>query len=116
MPWTILFHDAFTPEFEELAEVVQDEILAASLALQDRGPTLGRPMVDTLNGSEHANMKEIRFKAADGVWRVAFAFDTERQGILLCAGDKSGVSQQRFYKALIRIADARFNEWLKRER
>jgi hypothetical protein len=54
------------------------------------------------------HMKELRFDAAGGVWRVAFAFDTERCAILLVAGDKSGVSQKRFYKQLIKKADARF--------
>lgn len=46
--------------------------------LEAFGPQLGRPKVDTLTGSKHANMKELRFDAADGVWRVAFAFDPER--------------------------------------
>jgi hypothetical protein len=62
---------------------------------------LGRPWVDTLKGSDHANMKELRFDAADGVWRVAFAFDPNRQAILLVAGDKSGGSQAKFYKWLL---------------
>jgi hypothetical protein len=59
-------------------------------------------------------MKELRFAAADGVWRIAFAFDPERQAILPVAGDKSGVAQRRFYKALITKADARFAEHLAR--
>lgn len=46
-------------------------------------------------------MKELRFDAADGVWRVVFAFDPRRKAIFLVAGDKSGVSEQRFYKQLI---------------
>ncbi|MBW4671434.1 MAG: type II toxin-antitoxin system RelE/ParE family toxin [Cyanomargarita calcarea GSE-NOS-MK-12-04C] len=54
----------------------------------------------------------MRFDAAGGVWRVAFAFDTERCAILLVAGDKSGVSQKKFYKQLIKKADARFTEHL----
>lgn len=62
---------------------------------------MGRPRVDTLNGSKRANMKELRFDAADGVWRIAFAFDPKRKAILLVAGDKSGVSEKKFYKALI---------------
>ena len=57
-------------------------------------------------------MKELRFDAADGVWRVAFAFDPERQAVLLVGGDKSGVSQAKFYKALIRKADERYKRWL----
>jgi hypothetical protein len=69
---------------------------------------LGRPHVDTLNGSQFSNMKELRFRAAGGVWRVAFAFDPSREGILLVAGSKSGGSEARFYKRLIARADARY--------
>ena len=75
--------------------------------------------MDTLNGSRHSNMKELRFSAADGEWRVAFAFDVRRSAILLVAGDKSGVGQNRFYRELVRKADARFDAHLarlKRER
>lgn len=57
-------------------------------------------------------MKELRFKASDGVWRVAFAFDPERNAILLVAGDKSGVSQNLFYKQLIKKADERYQDHL----
>jgi hypothetical protein len=64
--------------------------------------------------SRHANMKELRFDAADGVWRVAFAFDTKRKAILLVAGDKSGVSEKKFYKRLIAKADERFDVHLAR--
>ena len=58
-------------------------------------------------------MKEIRFRAANGAWRVAFAFDPKRQAVVLCAGDKAGVAQQRFYRMLITKADQRFETWLK---
>lgn len=54
-------------------------------------------------------MKEMRFEAADGAWRVAFAFDPTRAAVLLVAGDKSGVSQKRFYRSLIERADDRFD-------
>ena len=112
MAWTVLYHDAFFPEFEELTEGVQDELLALAELLGDSGPTLGRPHADTLTGSKHANMKELRFTADDGVWRVAFAFDTKRRAIILVAGDKGGLAQKRFYRGLIAKADARFAEHL----
>ena len=101
MKWHVIFHEAFAPEFEALAEDAQDELLAHAALLETFGPQLGRPRVDTLNGSKHANMKELRFDAADGVWRIAFAFDPERKAILLMAGDKSGQSEKRFYHHLI---------------
>ena len=43
-------------------------------------------------------MKELRFDAADGVWRVAFAFDPKRNAVL----------------SPIAKADERFDEHLSR--
>ena len=111
--------DEFEPEFAALHQDVQTELLALARLLQQFGPRLGRPRVDTLNGSRHANMKELRFSAADGQWRGAFAFDPKRKAIPLAAGDKSGASGKRFYRELIRKADERFDAHLarlKRER
>lgn len=112
MTWSILFCDEFELDFEALPEEVQDELLAHLKLLEQFGPSLGRPHVDTLKGSKHANMKELRFKADDGVWRAAFAFDPERTAIVLVAGDKSGGSEKRFYKVLIKDADERFDRHL----
>ena len=106
--------DEFEPELDALREDVQTEILALSLVLEQFGPQLGRPRVDTLNGSRHSNMKELRFSVAGGEWRVAFAFDPRRKAVLLVAGDKSGGSQKRFYRDLIRKADQRFDSHLAR--
>jgi hypothetical protein len=72
---------------------VQDELLASLVPLREYGPSLGRPDVDTLKDSKYANMKELRFRADGGVWRVGFAFDPHRDAILLVAGDKAGVSE-----------------------
>jgi DNA-binding XRE family transcriptional regulator len=99
-------------EFDKLSRAVQDELLASLVPLRKYGPSLGRPYVDTLNDSNYANMKELRFKADGGVWRVAFAFDPQRDAILLVAGDKSGVSEKKFYKRLITKAGERYKEYL----
>jgi len=107
--WVVRIADEFDQEFEALPEDVQTEILALSRLLQRFGPQLGRPRVDTLAGSRYTNMKELRFRGAGGEWRVAFAFDMNRAAILLAAGNKSGVSQKRFYRGLIRKADRRFD-------
>jgi hypothetical protein len=112
MLWHIEFHPEFMPEFDALAIDVRIEIAALVELLAAVGPTLKRPHADTLQGSRHANMKELRFQAGDGVWRVAYAFDPERKAILLVAGDKSGVSQKRFYRTLIAKADGRFDSHL----
>jgi len=116
MQWTVLFADEFEPEFDSLPLQVQDAILARALLLEREGPALGRPHADTLTGSKHANMKELRCNAADGVWRIAFAFDPDRQAILLVGGDKSGGSEKRFYRQLIARADERFDNHLQRRK
>ena len=63
MTWEVEFHEDFDPEFEALPEDVQDEIRALGGVLEIIGPLLGRPRADTLKGSRHANMKELREKA-----------------------------------------------------
>src|SRR5438874_13716154 len=113
--WAVEIADEFKPEFDALGQDVRTEVLALARVLQQFGPQLGRPRVDTLNGSRHANMKEMRFSAAGGEWRLAFAFDKRRKAILLVAGDKSGVSEKKFYQRLIAKADKRFEahlDWL----
>ncbi|MEM6611611.1 MAG: type II toxin-antitoxin system RelE/ParE family toxin [Cyanobacteria bacterium P01_C01_bin.72] len=114
MSWIVEFHPLFAEEYQELNEAVQDRLLEEVTMLEEFGSQLGRPIVDTLNNSKHRNMKELRFNADKGVWRIAFAFDPERKAILLVAGDKSGGSQKRFYKQLIKKADERFSDHLQR--
>ena len=114
MVWDIQFDDVFFSEAATLGLAVRSELAACLALLAEFGPTLKRPHCDTLKGSRHANMKELRFAADDGVWRLAFAFDPARSAILLVAGDKSGVSEKRFYKKLIATADARFDAHLAR--
>ena len=91
---------------------VQDELLAHAILLRDYGPSLGRPTVDTLKGSKHANMKEMRFSHCKDAWRVAFAFDPARKAVLLVSGNKVCADQRLFYKRLIDSADTRMTQHL----
>lgn len=109
MGWAVDFHEEFADEFGDWSEPVKIELAAMIGLLEEFGPQLGRPHADTLNGSKHANMKELRFRADDGVWRVALAFDPDRHAVLLVGGDKSGGSEKRFYKQLLATADRRFD-------
>jgi hypothetical protein len=89
--WIVEIGDEFDPEFDDLREDVRTEILALTRLLQQFGPHLGRPRVDTLNGSCHANMKERRFSAADGGWRVQALVRAEppfRNRLSIAAGDR----------------------------
>lgn len=113
MAWTVEFHEDFLKEFLKYSATVQDELLAKALLLEKLGPGLGRPHVDTLRGSKYAGMKEMRFDADHGIWRVAFAFDPDRNAIVLMGGNKKGKDERRFYQKLIRIAEDRFERHLK---
>jgi hypothetical protein len=112
MSYTVNFHPEFALEFKALPLPVQDELLAYVELLMLMGHELKRPYADTLKGSNYTNMKELRFKAMDGVWRFAYAFDPLRCCIVLVGGDKSGGSEKRFYKQLIAKADKRFHQHL----
>ncbi|MGV1954206.1 type II toxin-antitoxin system RelE/ParE family toxin [Agrobacterium sp. 22-214-1] len=112
MMWEVQFHAAFEAEVLAYERDVRIALIAVTKLLSDYGPQLGRPYADTLKGSKHSNMKELRFEAAEGEWRAAFAFDPQRRAILLVAGDKSGGSQKLFYRRMIAKADFRFSEHL----
>ena len=66
MRWTVVFHPEFEPEFHSLPEEVQDEFYAEASFVELMGPATARPRVDTLKGSDYANMKELRFEALNG--------------------------------------------------
>ena len=119
MEWVVEYDEAFTAELEAItrdsgSSAVLEEVLALAELLRRFGPHLKRPHCDTLSGSKHANMKELRFSLPDGEWRIAFAFDPRRSAILLVGGSKSGTPEKRFYRELIRVADKRFDEHLKK--
>ncbi|MCP3427316.1 type II toxin-antitoxin system RelE/ParE family toxin [Rothia sp. AR01] len=97
-----------------LDEGSREQVVAALELLEEHGPQLGRPLVDTVSGSRHRNMKELRpGSAGRSELRLLFAFDPERQAILLVAGDKAG-NWQRWYRQAIPLADDLFDAHLRR--
>ncbi len=110
--WAVSTTDTFDAWFAELGGAGQAEIIAKVNLLRLLGPRLGRPHADTLNGSKHANMKELRADTRDQVLRIAFAFDPNRAAILLLGGNKAGTGQKRFYKKLIAEADELYDAHL----
>ena len=91
----------------------REQVVAAIELLEDRGPHLGRPIVDTVTASRHKNMKELRpGSSGRSELRVLFAFDPERSAIMLLAGDKAG-GWKRWYKKNIPLADDLFDDLLK---
>lgn len=110
--WIVTFHPAFASEFRAFDREVRRQAGLVIDVLRTHGPALGRPQVDALKGSVHPNMKELRVAVADDWYRFAFAFDPQRQAVVLCGGGKGGGSQAKFYRALIAKADERFDDWL----
>jgi hypothetical protein len=113
MTYDVQFHPDFVPEWKELEMGLKELVGEVLDHLEEDGPFLGRPEVDTLSGSGHKNMKEIRIKFVQQVWRFAFAFDPDQTAIILCGGEKQGKNEDLFYKQLIKKADPRFDSWLK---
>lgn len=108
--WAVEFHPDCESWAEGLAQADQEALLAAVRVLRDRGPNLGRPLVDSIVGSRHANMKELRPGSTRRTEiRVLLGFDLERKAILLVGGDKSD-DWRGWYKANIPIADDRLDE------
>lgn len=112
MPWTVKFCTEFAEEVQRSDQLFKEQLAVHLMLLREIGPLLGRPRVDTLRGSRHQNLKELRFFSNGCVWRVVFAFDPSRCAVVLVAGDKAGVNQERFYKGLIACADERFDRYL----
>lgn len=110
--WEIVTTSHFDEWFATLDADCQVEVIAKVNLLMLRGPRLSRPHADTLKGSKHAHMKELRGQADRAVLRIAFAFDPTRQGILLVGGNKSGVGQRQFYNQLIAKADELYDQHL----
>src|SRR3954453_21371688 len=104
--WSVATTNHFDRWFAQLAGDAQVEVIAKVNLLKLFGPRLSRPHADTLKGSKHSNLKELRADTKDQVLRIAFAFDPERSAILLVGGNKAGIGQKRFYKELIAKADA----------
>ncbi|MEY4532585.1 MAG: hypothetical protein RI926_354 [Actinomycetota bacterium] len=92
------------------------QVEASLRLLQAEGPQLGRPLVDTVVGSVHANMKELRpGSSGRSELRILFVFDPTRKAILLVAGDKTGL-WNKWYRTSIRKADQLYSEHLEKRK
>ncbi len=101
--WEVEYTDEFGAWWDRLDANEQESIAASVELLRQMGPNLPRPHADTLKGSRHSNMKELRTQHEGHPLRTLFAFDPRRCAILLLGGDKSG--DGRFYERMIPLAD-----------
>ncbi len=110
--WNIDRTEQIAEWIKKLDEDAKEAIFKTLLILQEIGPSLGRPYVDSIKKSRHKNMKELRVQNRQRLFRILFAFDPDRRAILLIGGDKRG--DKRFYQKIIPLADALFDEHLKK--
>lgn len=113
--WEVLTTDCFDEWFLKQSDELRTAIYAAMGILEEIGPQLGRPHVDTLNGSDFPNMKELRIQYAGNPIRAFFAFDPARHAIVLCAGDKTGLKEKRFYRDMLQLADTEYRKHLAKQ-
>lgn len=110
--WEVITTECFDGWFLAQDEALRESMYEAMGILEKFGPNLGRPYVDTLYGSAFPNMKELRIQHAGDPIRAFFAFDPKRCAIVLCAGDKTGINEKRFYKDMIRLTDIEYRHHL----
>ena len=109
--WEVEYTDEFEAWWNSLDEFEQRSVDASVVLLREEGPQLGRPYADTVKGSKHFNMKELRTQHQGRGLRTFFAFDPRRCAILLIGGDKTG--DKRFYDRMILLADRLYDDHLK---
>ena len=108
--WEVEVTDQFAEWWQNLSADQQESVTDRVDLLADRGPDLGRPVVDRIQTSRHHNMKELR-AAKEGALRVLFMFDPRRQLILLLGGDKSGAWND-WYEWAVPLADGLYDDYL----
>lgn len=115
MAWTIILLSEVRAWYDALTESdpdTADSVASAIDLLEERGPQLGRPLVDTLEGTALPNLKELRpGSTGRSELRILFVFDPERQAVLLTAGNKSG-QRKAWYEEHIPLAERRYAAWL----
>ena len=108
--WDVEYTDEFEQWWQTLTEDQQEDLVVSVQLLRELGPSLPRPHADTVKGSKHTNMKELRTQSQGHPLRTFFAFDPRRCAILLIGGDKTG--DNRFYEKMLPFADQLYDKYL----
>lgn len=105
--------ERIAPWLRSLDTDSRHQVIAALEILQEHGPALGRPLVDSISGSQFRNMKELRpGSSGRSEMRILFIFAPLRQAIMLVAGDKSG-QWKKWYRDSIPVAEQLYAEHLR---
>lgn len=114
MPYSIVYLDEFADWLRSQEEDLQDRAVAQLELLKEKGPSLGRPYVDTLKGSELPNLKELRFAYERAPIRILFVFDPKQQAVIILGGNKA--VDKRWYDINIPIAENLYKAHLERQK
>ena len=109
MAWQIEGGDEFRNWFAGLTDAQRASVARKVDLLEQVGPSLGRPDADNLKGSRYPNMKELIVQHAGDAYRIPFAFDPSRVGILLLGGRKA---DKKWYKSAVAAADNIYERYL----
>ncbi len=110
--WEVITTNVFEEWYLAQDESLREDVLVSIGILEIYGPQLGRPHVDTLKASSFPNLKELRIQHSGDPVRAFFAFDPVRRAIILCAGDKTGSNEKKFYRDMIRLAESEYRNHL----
>lgn len=111
MSWEVEFTDEFNEWWLELDEYEQESIAASVGLIENMGPYVPFPHSSGVESSKHGRMRELRIQHEGRPYRVFYAFDPRRMGILLFGGDKTG--DDRFYERMVPIADRLYDEHIR---
>ena len=110
MSWQVEVSDEFADWYAGLNDDESESVNYSVGLLEEAGPLLGRPHVDSIRQSRHPNMKELRVQHMGSPYRILFAFDPRRRAYLILGGDKTGDS--RWYERWIPVADKIYDRYL----
>jgi hypothetical protein len=110
MAYTVNASEEFSEWFSVQEKALRRKVAAHIGLLEEQGPQLRRPYADTLEGSKLSNLKELRVQHRGEPYRILYAFDPERQALLLIGGNKAG--DKRWYRRMIPLAEAIFERHL----
>jgi hypothetical protein len=99
--WEVYVTDEYLEWFSQLPDHDKEAVLIKVHLLVEFGPELSRPYADTLHGSKIRNMKELRIKTIEHIYRIAYYFNNRRQ----IGGNKKGKDEKLFYRDLIKRAE-----------
>jgi len=108
--WSIEYTDEFEQWWRGLSEEAQDAVDVHVRMLMEKGPRLGFPFSSEVKSSRHGHLRELRIQCGGLPYRVLYAFDPRRVGILLLGGMKAG--DDRWYHRFVPIADRLYEEYL----